>query len=145
MSVNDEQPAPKPSTKTPSWQLVIELCEAAWPMTDPTANKVVEAMRERDRNGRAKYGEPLTAGNGRKHLVDALQEQLDYVVYLQTELHERGVVIDPQAGYTGENRDEMILVQMFLTGLATLPALYELCEQTYGTDVFGPIAEACQK
>lgn len=42
-------------------------------------------MRERDRVGRERYGTPLTANNGRDHLVDAYQELLDGSVYLKAE------------------------------------------------------------
>jgi hypothetical protein len=43
---------------------------------------VIDDMRQRDAMGRARYGVPLTADNGRDHLVDAYQEALDLLVYL---------------------------------------------------------------
>jgi hypothetical protein len=43
---------------------------------------VIDDMRARDRMGRERYGVPLTADNGRNHLVDAYQEALDLLVYL---------------------------------------------------------------
>lgn len=42
--------------------------------------------------GLAKYRTPLQAGNGRKHLEDALDEITDLAVYLQTELDERALI-----------------------------------------------------
>jgi hypothetical protein len=50
---------------------------------------VIADMRERDQSGRAKYGTPLQAGNGRDALVDAYQEALDLVVYLRQAIEER--------------------------------------------------------
>ncbi len=52
---------------------------------------LIADMRARDQIGRDRYGTPLTSGNGRDHLVDALQELLDGCVYLATELDEHGV------------------------------------------------------
>jgi hypothetical protein len=45
-------------------------------------------MRERDKIGRERYGTPLQTRNGRRHLVDAYQERLDYVVYLRGWMEE---------------------------------------------------------
>lgn len=63
---------------------------------DPTANSsrpvwelVIEDMRARDQVGRAKYGTPLRAHNGRDALVDAYQEALDLCVYLRQAIEER--------------------------------------------------------
>jgi hypothetical protein len=69
--LSDPQPAPVPTTATPTWELVIA------------------DMRERDQIGRKKYGTPLQPGNGRDSLVDAYQEALDLVVYLRNEIEER--------------------------------------------------------
>ena len=52
---------------------------------------VLVDMGDRDAVGRERYGTPLTSGNGRDHLVDAYQEQLDACVYLMNELDEHGV------------------------------------------------------
>lgn len=46
-------------------------------------------MKERDQEGRRKYGTPLQAGNGRDALVDAYQEALDLCVYLRQAIAER--------------------------------------------------------
>jgi len=66
-----DQPAPTPNGGTPIWDLV------------------VADMTERDRTGRARYGTPLQAHNGRDPLVDAYQEALDLVVYLRQAIEER--------------------------------------------------------
>lgn len=50
---------------------------------------VIKDMAERDSFGRAKYGHPLRAFNGRKPLIDAYQEVLDLAVYLRQEIEER--------------------------------------------------------
>lgn len=70
-SPNTPEPAPKATTGRPVWELVIE------------------DMRERDRMGRAKYGVPLQAHNGRDPLVDLYQELLDAAVYVRQALEER--------------------------------------------------------
>lgn len=65
------QPPPQPTTGRPIWDLVIE------------------DMRARDLQGRAKYGVPLQANNGRDPLMDAYQEALDLCVYLRQAIEER--------------------------------------------------------
>lgn len=66
-----DQPPPIPTPGKPIWELV------------------VADMQERDRVGRARYGTPLQAHNGRDALVDAYQEALDLVVYLRQAIEER--------------------------------------------------------
>lgn len=66
-----DQPPPVPSDGA-----------AVWPL-------VIGDMRERDRVGRARYGTPLRAFNGRDALVDAYQEALDLAVYLRQAIAER--------------------------------------------------------
>ncbi len=84
-----DQPPPIATDRAGSWSLVIADVEAMGVPAD-----VIADMRERDRIGRERYGTPLTAGNGRKHLVDAYQEALDLVVYLRTEIEERGYAMN---------------------------------------------------
>lgn len=68
------QPEPIPNKgNTPIWELVIK------------------DMQDRDKFGRAKYGTPLQAGNGRDHIVDAYQEALDLAVYLRAEIEQRAM------------------------------------------------------
>jgi len=69
-SPNTPEPDPVANAKTPVWNLVIA------------------DMRERNREGRKKYGTPLQAGNGRNALVDAYQEALDLAVYLRQLIEE---------------------------------------------------------
>ena len=53
-----------------------------WPL-------VIKDMTDRNNLGKAKYGIPLRANNGRDALVDAYQEVLDLSVYLRQEIEER--------------------------------------------------------
>jgi hypothetical protein len=69
-NTNTPEPAPTPNTGKPIWELVIA------------------DIQERDRVGRAKYGTPLQANNGRNALVDAYQEALDLCVYLRQNIEE---------------------------------------------------------
>lgn len=65
-----EQPAPRPASGRPVWEMVIE------------------DMHARDRVGRQRYGVPLQAGNGRDALRDAYDEALDLAVYLRQAIEE---------------------------------------------------------
>jgi len=56
---------------------------------------ILADMIERHRVGTERHGTPLTAGNGRDHLIDAYQEALDFAVYLVAELDERGLWVTP--------------------------------------------------
>jgi len=66
-----DQPPPVPNASTPIWELVIA------------------DMRERDQVGRARYGTPLQANNGRDALADAYAEALDLTVYMKQAMVER--------------------------------------------------------
>lgn len=56
---------------------------------DPTIDgDLITALIARDQMGRAKYPTPLTTGNGRRATVDALQETLDLLAYLEQALME---------------------------------------------------------
>lgn len=70
-SLSEYEPQPTPTEEKPVWDLVIE------------------DMRQRDFEGRRKYGTPLQASNGRDALVDAYQEALDLCVYLRQEIERR--------------------------------------------------------
>lgn len=89
--VDQPPPVPRPGL-IPVWENVVHdftvLCEDALDGTYSSAHKasawgVLNDMRERDRVGRARYGTPLTADNGRDQLVDAYQEALDKAAYLR--------------------------------------------------------------
>jgi hypothetical protein len=90
-----DQPSPIATGRRPSWEIVMSYVdqisrESAYGSTGVIA-RVLTDMRDRDAVGRQRYGTPLTAGNGRDHLIDAYQEMLDGSVYLATELDEQGV------------------------------------------------------
>jgi hypothetical protein len=70
-SLVSEQPPPVANGRPAVWDLV------------------VADMRQRDAEGRRKYGTPLQTNNGRDALVDAYQEALDLVVYLRQAIEER--------------------------------------------------------
>ncbi len=98
-----DQPPPIPVEKTGRvavWELVIADVQDLMTKANgaeeigPHIEQVLLDMTERDEIGRKRYGTPLTAGNGRDHLVDAYQEALDLAVYLRTHFDEIG--IDPR-------------------------------------------------
>lgn len=66
-----DQPMPTKSDRPAIWDLVIA------------------DMQERDQVGRARYGTPLQAFNGRDALKDAYAEALDLAVYLRQAIAER--------------------------------------------------------
>lgn len=70
-NLNAYEPDPVHTDETPVWELVIE------------------DMRQRDQEGRRKYGTPLQASNGRDPLVDLYQELLDACVYIRQEIERR--------------------------------------------------------
>jgi hypothetical protein len=82
--LNEAQPIPRPNAGPAIWDLVIA------------------DMRARDEAGRAKYGTPLQAHNGRDALVDAYQESLDQSVYLRQAIAERDA-----AGLGGDFRERL--------------------------------------
>lgn len=57
--------------------------------TTPILDLVQADIAARDRVGRAKYGTPLQAGNGRDALRDAYEEALDLAFYLRQAIAER--------------------------------------------------------
>jgi hypothetical protein len=74
-----DQPPPIPNAEVPVWDLVIA------------------DMQERDRVGRARYGTPLQAHNGRDAISDAYAEALDLTVYLRQAIVERGAAASATA------------------------------------------------
>lgn len=66
-----EQPNPISNDYPPMWDLVIE------------------DMKDRDEEGRVRYGTPLQPFNGRDMLIDAYLEALDLAVYLRTAIYEQ--------------------------------------------------------
>jgi hypothetical protein len=96
-----DQPPPIVTNRRPTWELVISYVEqlqldssyVVLGSTEDAIALVLTDMRARDAVGRVRYGTPLTAGNGRDHLIDAYQELLDGCVYLMNALDEHGVGI----------------------------------------------------
>lgn len=96
------QAPPRVSDRTPAWELLLEELPRALArdlevapaevLDGPTRRELEHRLRvdmvARDDMGRAKYGVPLTSGDGRDHLVDAYQEALDLLAYARQELDE---------------------------------------------------------
>ena len=91
MPVIVDQPPPqdRPDLQ-PSWELVIDDFRQRYvnASVSDVVTVVLADMAERDNTGRARYGVPLTAHNGRDQLIDAYQEALDFAVYLRSALVE---------------------------------------------------------
>jgi len=84
---NAPEQAPTANDSAPIWDLVIaDALDVTYP--EGVLVLLVADMRERDQIGRAKYGTPLQAHNGRRPLVDAYQEALDLCVYLRQAMLE---------------------------------------------------------
>jgi hypothetical protein len=86
------EPPPKPSEGVAVWELVVTDVLLAGNLAPGVRDKLAADMEARDQQGRAKYGTPLQAFNGRDALVDAYQEALDLCVYLRQKLEEIGGV-----------------------------------------------------
>jgi hypothetical protein len=94
-----DQPPPRVTDRRPSWDIVMSYVDqlrsdkahVVMGIAECVLSLVFSDMRERDVVGRARYGTPLTSGNGRDHLIDAYQEYLDACVYMTNELDEHGV------------------------------------------------------
>ena len=114
MSTIEDQPPPLSTSRRPAWDIVIEAMQTLKGRDGYGAihDRVVADMRERDQTGRVRYGVPLTADNGRKHLVDAYQELLDGAVYLVAWLDELGLTPSASAYGAGfSNWYEILSVQ----------------------------------
>lgn len=127
----EDQPPPLATNRTPAWELVIADAHRRLPRPFMEAAELsavralIADMHERDRVGRQRYGVPLTADNGRKHLVDAYQEGLDFAVYLRAELDERGY---PSIRPTGALAEILTLYDDHLKALVRLRAVLTLTE-----------------
>nr|CAB4128104.1 hypothetical protein UFOVP114_9 [uncultured Caudovirales phage] len=77
------EPAPIHNDHAPLWPAVIVDLQR---MGAPP--ELIQAARDRDAFGRAKYGTPLQPHNGRDPVVDAQQEALDLCVYSKQALAE---------------------------------------------------------
>ncbi len=78
--------------------LAYKLASGRQPMPHGTGREitplVIADMEERREFGKAKYGEGLTAFNGRDALQDLYQELLDAVVYVRQAIEERDVQLE---------------------------------------------------
>lgn len=72
-NLSNYEPDPIKTDERPVWELVID------------------DMRQRDNEGRKKYGTPLQASNGRDALIDLYQELLDACVYIRQEIERRNL------------------------------------------------------
>jgi hypothetical protein len=76
-SLNTPQPEPGAGEGAEVWPTITENTNLALP------EWLAVDMRERNRIGTAKYGTPLRVWNGRHPVIDAYQEALDLIVYVQ--------------------------------------------------------------
>lgn len=130
-----DQPPPVATDRRPAWEIVIAFVEQRRKMSaygkTGVVDRVISDMRERDAVGRQRYGVALTAFNGRNHLVDAYQEQLDFSCYAVAQLDEWGIspesyvdVLDDAAGWRMH-----CVQQMFRTSVDLLIQLRALIEE----------------
>lgn len=100
MSKNTAEPAPVHGAASQAvWPMAIEQIQKWTKVYKDSSFQdriqlIVEDMRERDVQGTAKYGVPLSTFNGRNALVDAYQELLDASVYLKQRLAELNAPLD---------------------------------------------------
>jgi hypothetical protein len=137
VDLNAPQPAPLPSVRTPTWELVIAYARARY--TDCSWLKFVLAdMHVRDYQGRAKYGVPLASDNGRDHLIDAYQEIMDFAVYLASELNRRDVPLSLEFGDLARERGEVFdpnegdLLDLFHEAVASVVSLRRIITERDG-------------
>lgn len=109
-----DQPPPTPTDETPIWERVIAMCERWADSSDDRDGKLIEAMKERDRVGRARYGTPLQPNNGRNHIADALAEVLDAIAYVANEIAKRGLELDDLGHVFGDMLWRLIMFASIL-------------------------------
>lgn len=91
-TANERQPDPTTNASRAIWPLLIEEVRfGSYGGDTPEKAHLLADMAARDAFGRAHYGTPLQAGNGRDALIDAYQEALDLCVYLR-QAKEEGVL-----------------------------------------------------
>lgn len=134
-----DQPPPTPTDRRPAWEIVIDHMRiraerhhrAGAHSAAGVVERIMGDMRERDLIGRERYGVPLTAGNGRNHLVDAYQEELDKTVYLAAFLDEHDVHLDGDIPNIKD--DQLAVLEMFYGAISTLLRLRALIERRQGS------------
>lgn len=87
MTTIQDQPPPITTEGPALWEVVQGDARSFHDKNDLLTEVLVD-MAERDSVGRARYGVPLQAHNGRDALVDAYQEALDMTVYLRQSVAE---------------------------------------------------------
>jgi hypothetical protein len=87
---SEYQPKPIRNERKPTWEMVIEEYRNEFRSEEnyPYCEDVQNLFHERDVFGREKHGTPLQAFNGRGNLPDALQENMDLIVYLRNAYEE---------------------------------------------------------
>ena len=125
-----DQPPPVATTRRPVWELVIEHVQGRRWMLPSVVDLVLADMRDRDCLGRARYGMALTSGNGRDHLIDAMQEALDLAAYLAAELDEHGVALEGAGDVRAPGSARLVRVQSMLWDhIRTIVQLRALIEE----------------
>lgn len=91
---------------------------------------VMADIKERDKNGKAKYGVRLQTFNGRNAEIDAYQEVLDLIVYFRQSIEEKKklveflrTVADPYATYP--HTQEIVLEELSIAAQDLLDELGE--------------------
>jgi len=101
-----EPPPVIDDTQEATWNIVIRKFQDEFDWSDTQA--IVKLMQERKEFGFSKHKTYLTPHNGRDSIVDAIQEQLDCVVYLMNAIIEED---DPVVKkFLGDSFDMSILV-----------------------------------
>jgi len=87
------EPDPMPNGGIAVWNKVIEFINEKDFKDEMivVSNKIISDMKERNQFGIEKYGTPLQAFNGRNSLIDAYQELLDGMVYIEQSYIERKI------------------------------------------------------
>jgi hypothetical protein len=88
MSATAPEPKPQPNDNPAIWDLVLRDVPHLGDVTSEPIIALCADMGARDAMGRAKYGMPLTAGNGRNPWTDAYQEALDGCAYSRQMIEE---------------------------------------------------------
>jgi len=96
-----QQPAPTAGEGAELWPLIFQNSDLALP------EWLVADMKDRHAAGVAKYGTPLRVWNGRDAVVDAYQEALDLVVYVQQARSRLGVMSLRERGRTSSSTAEL--------------------------------------
>lgn len=105
---NDKEPVPIPNNSPPTWEKVI----AKYHKRNHCYVNIIEnLMLERNKIGEEKYGTVLQPNNGRDSLIDAVQECLDMIVYIENAVDE------------GKDRDKILENHM--------KSLFDMVEDLY--------------